>query len=114
MGRIEALKNLMVMAAADGSFTEREIAFLADRSKKWDLDAGQFAKAIEYSLSPDARLILPDGEEDRREMLRELIRMMAADGHLADVEKQLFAVAAAKMSLTREELDNMIDSLLNS
>ena len=78
------------------------------------LDSGQFAEAIEYSLSADAALTLPPGADDRHEMLRELMLMMAADGNLADIEKQLFAVAAGQMGFTRQELDSMINDLLES
>lgn len=45
-------------------------------------------------------------------MLRDLIRMMAADGDLADVEKDLFATAAAKMEISEDELNQIIDSVL--
>jgi uncharacterized tellurite resistance protein B-like protein len=37
---------------------------------------------------------------------------MAADGQLSEVEKRLFALAAAKMNVDREELDHLIDELL--
>ena len=36
--------------------------------------------------------------EERVEMMQDLIRMMAADGQLAEIEKELFAAAAVKMS----------------
>lgn len=112
MDRYEAFKDLMVMAAADGSFAEREMAFLADRCHKWGISDAQFAAAIEYSMSPGAKLTIPENAGERRGLLRELILMMAADGQLAEIEKQLFAVAAAQMDLTSEELDRMIDQLL--
>jgi len=35
MEKIDQFKNLLVMAAADGSLTDREIAFLSDRSQSW-------------------------------------------------------------------------------
>jgi uncharacterized tellurite resistance protein B-like protein len=38
---------------------------------------------------------------------------MAADGQLSEVEKRLFALAAAKMNVDREELDRLIDELLD-
>ena len=46
------------------------------------------------------------------EMLKELIHMMAADGELAETEKQLFATAAARMDISGDELNDIIDSIL--
>jgi len=45
-------------------------------------------------------------------MLSDLIRVMAADGQLSEVEKRLFALAAAKMNVDRKELDHLIDDLI--
>lgn len=44
-------------------------------------------------------------------MLEDLLRMMAADGHLAETEKKMFATAAANMKVEQSELDNLIDSI---
>jgi hypothetical protein len=72
----------------------------------------QVPAAIEYALSNETYLAIPSGSEERQEMLRDLIRMMAADGDLADVEKDLFATAAAKMEISEDELNQIIDSVL--
>jgi hypothetical protein len=37
---------------------------------------------------------------------------MAADGKLSELEKRLFALAAAKMHVDRKELDELIDKLV--
>ena len=108
----EKLRNLLVMAAADGSLTEREIAFLTDRRERWDVPEDVFAEAIRYAISEKAELTIPESHDDRVEMLQDLLRMMAADGHLADVEKELFATAAVKMDISDNQLKEIIDSLL--
>ncbi len=46
-------------------------------------------------------------------MLSDLIRMMAADGKLSEVEKRLFALAAAKMGVERKDLEAIIDRLVD-
>ena len=38
--------------------------------------------------------------------------MMAADGDLAEVEKQLFAAASVAMNISDEELKEIIDSVV--
>ena len=99
MDRLELLKNLLVMAAADGSFSAAEFDLLATRSARWGIGDEQFAEAIEYALSADARLTIPDQQNEREELLQSLIQVIGADGDVADVEQRLFSVAAAKMGL---------------
>ncbi len=106
------LRNLLVMAAADGSLTEREIAFLADRRERWSIPADEFAEAIRYAISDVAELEIPESQEERVEMLQDLLRMMAADGDLAEVEKKLFATASVAMNISDDELKEIIDSIL--
>ncbi len=108
----EKLRNLLLMDAADGSLTEREIAFLTDRCKQWDIPEDVFAEAIRYAISDSTELVIPDSHEDRVDMLKELLQMMAADGALAEVEKQLFATAAVAMNISDEELKDIIDSMV--
>ena len=59
-----------------------------------------------------ASLKLPTEKGEQIEMLSDLVRIMAADGKLSEVEKRLFALAAAKMGIERVELDQMIDKLV--
>ena len=63
-------KNLLTMAAADGSLTDREIRFLSERSESWNISDSQVAEAIESALSDGAQLQIPASLEERREMLR--------------------------------------------
>jgi uncharacterized tellurite resistance protein B-like protein len=112
MQHLDTLKNLVIMAAADGSLTEREIALLVDRCAELGLNESDMEKAIKYALSDNAAIKLPEAHEEQIELLSDLIRIMAADGKLTEVEKRLFAMTAARMQIDREEIDTMIDRLL--
>lgn len=112
MDRLAQIRNLLVMAAADGSLTEREIDFLMDRCKQWSIPDHEFAEAIRYAISAEAQFSIPESLADRQTMLRDLLRMMAADGELAEVEKRLFATAAVKMGLSDEDLQRLVDSVV--
>jgi len=100
------------MASADGSLTEREIAMLVDRCAELGLDDSDMASAIQFALSDQAAMKLPTVHQEKIEMLSDLMRVMAADGSLSDVEKQLFALSAAKMNIDRAEIELLIDSLV--
>lgn len=107
-----AFQNLIVMAAADGSMNESEMRLLADRAVQWGIDDPQFSRAIEAALSGRAELTIPAAPDQRRELLKQLIQMMAADGHLEKREKKLFAVAATAMEIDDDELNTLIDEVL--
>lgn len=110
--RQQQLRNLVVMALADGSIGEREVNLVADRCQELGLGEGDLQKAIEFGLSDDAALELPNDSAGRNELMQDLIRMMAADGRLDESEKRLFALAAVKMDLSKEELDQLISATL--
>jgi len=55
---------------------------------------------------------LPKEKSEQMRMLGDLIRIMAADGDLDEIEKRLFALAAAKMNVTQKELDELITKLV--
>ncbi len=113
MQRLAHLKNLVIMAAADGALTEQEIALLVDRCSDFGLAEEDLETAIDFALSGDAKLQFPVDRLEQDQMLSDLILMMAADGKLTEVEKRLFALAAAKMGIEKDELDGLIDQLVD-
>jgi uncharacterized tellurite resistance protein B-like protein len=113
MEQLDHLKNLVIMAAADGSLSEQEIALLVDRASALGLDEEDLEKAIAFALSGEAKLKFPVDRAEQNRMLADLMTMMAADGELQEVEKRLFALAAAKMGIEKSELEALIDQLLS-
>jgi len=112
MQHLDHLKNLVIMASADGSLSEGEIALLVDRCGEMGLDEADLGNAVAFALGDEASLKLPTIKEEQIAMLSDLVRIMAADGKLSEVEKRLFALAAAKMGIERVELDKIIDKLV--
>jgi uncharacterized tellurite resistance protein B-like protein len=112
MKHLDYLKNLVIMASADGSLTEREIAWLVDRCSELGLGEADLGEAMEFAISDEATMKLPKEKSEQMRMLGDLIRIMAADGDLDEIEKRLFALAAAKMNVTQKELDELITKLV--
>ena len=112
MEHLDHLKNLVIMAEADGSLSEQEIALLVDRCASLGLDEEDLEKAIAFALSGEAKLKFPVDRSEQDQMLADLMRMMAADGELREIEKRLFALAAAKMGIEKAELEALIDKLV--
>jgi uncharacterized tellurite resistance protein B-like protein len=114
MDKLRLFRNLMVMAAADGKMTQEEIMFLALRSSHWGITDDQFQDALEFVKSDKAELELPHDPQERRVILRDLLRLMAVDGDLAGTERRLFAVAAASMGIESDELNRLIDEVVRN
>jgi uncharacterized tellurite resistance protein B-like protein len=112
MTRQEQLQNLIVMAAIDGKFSEGELILLADRCHELGLKPKDLRKAIAEATSDHASLKIPDDHAERMQLLRDLMRMMAADGKLSSKEKELFALACVRMEVDRVEIDELVDQLL--
>ncbi|MEY4567791.1 MAG: hypothetical protein RLY14_2761 [Planctomycetota bacterium] len=112
MQRLDQLKNLVIMAAADGTLAQAEIAMLIQRCSELGLNETDLENAIDYALSDKPSLKLPDTKEEKLQLLSDLLLVMAADGKLREVEKRLFAVAAAKMNVGQADLDALIDRLV--
>ena len=107
--RRQQLRNLVVMAMADGQIGNREVNLIADRCAELGLFTNDFQQAIQYGLDDDAALQLPVERFDREGLLADLVRMMAVDGHWDESEKRLFALAAAKMQLSPLDLDRLLN-----
>lgn len=106
------MRNLMVMALADGSLGEREINYLTDRCVEMGLGENELRDALRFALEDGAEITLPGDPQEAESLLGDMLRMMAADGALDESEKRLFAVCAAKLGLGLAEVDALVDRLL--
>jgi uncharacterized tellurite resistance protein B-like protein len=112
--RRQLLRNIVVMALADGSIGEREVNLVADRCAALGLDEDELRSAMEFGLGENAALELPVDQAERENLMCELIRIMAADGRIEENEKRLFALAAVRMNLSVEDLHRLIDATLKA
>lgn len=104
--------NLLAVATADHQLTEREIKFLSKRARELKLTDHQYNLAMNRALAHPGEVQIPRRKADRIELLRDMIRVMAADGVLAEVEKHLFAIVAAYMKFDMAQVDALIDDVL--
>jgi uncharacterized tellurite resistance protein B-like protein len=111
MDKLQLFRNLMLLAASDGKLTEEEIAFLSLRSARWGISDGEFRAALADARDHRAEFVVPPGREQRRELLADMLRMMAVDGKLDERERNAFALVSAAMGLQEDELDELIDTV---
>ena len=113
MDRTELFHSLVNLAAVDGKFTEEEIQFLADRAEKWEIPKDEFETALAGISTGSFEFNVPESYDDRVSMMKEMLRLVASDGELADMEKQICSLVAGKMDFTAHEFEDIIQSVLN-
>lgn len=112
MERLQLFQNLVLLAASDGKFTEEEVQALAVRAEDWNISDDEFQSILVGLETGEVDLHLPQKKEDRFELLSEMVRVMAADGDLAEVEKHLCATVAVRMDISTQEFEELVNSLL--
>lgn len=112
MHRKEAMRYLVTMAAADGAIDREELMLLTDRALQWGVTDDEFEAILDEAASGNTELILPTSLDDKFQILTSLIDMMAADGHVTDQEKWLFAQLAIGMNISNDQVEQIIDTAL--
>ena len=55
---------------------------------------------------------LAEKYDDRVNLMKEMIRLMAVDGELADIEKHICSLASSKMDFSGREFDQILQSVI--
>ena len=112
MDKLETFHNLVNMAAIDNKFTEEEVQYLAQRANQWQISSDEFETALAGISEGQLEVKIPEGFEARVVLMKEMIRMMAIDGELADMEKRLCAQASGKMDFTTQQFGQILDEVI--
>lgn len=112
MSKLDLFHNLVNLAAADKRFTEEEIKFLVDRAEKWGISNDEFETAMVGISTGQIEVNIPDDHADRVEMMKEMLRLVAVDGHLAELEKRICAQASGKMDFTTQQFNQILDEVI--
>ncbi len=80
--RLGQLKNLVMLAAADGRLTDSELAVLLAVASRENISPDEFNRVIE---DPDRVTIdVPEDEDTKLAYLRDMVAMMMVDGELEE------------------------------
>lgn len=112
MNHLELFHNLVNLAAVDSRFTDEEIQFLAERAEKWNISSDEFETALAGISTGELQVKIPESFEDRVIMLKEMVRLMAVDGELAETEKRLCAYASGRMDFTTQQFAQILDEVI--
>jgi uncharacterized tellurite resistance protein B-like protein len=113
MEKVELFHNLVNLAAADKKFTEEEIKFLVERANRWGISNDEFETAMAGISTGEIQVKIPEGHENRVLLMKEMLRLMAVDGEMAEMEKRLCAQASGKMDFTSQQFNQILDEVIN-
>jgi uncharacterized tellurite resistance protein B-like protein len=114
MNSDDLLRNLFIMALADGEISAEELSLLAERRDRWGLTKAHFEATLKEVEASSAPLQLPIEQDERRQLLSEMAALIAADGKFHDMEINMFALAAARLDVGEDELNEILQQLTNT
>ena len=91
---------------------DEEVQFLAERAQLWNITSDEFETAMTGISEGLYQVHVPDDYPQRVELMKQMIRLMAADGHMDEKEKGLCAVAAARMDFSAGEFDVILNDVI--
>ena len=113
MDKVATFHSLVNLAAIDNKFTAEEVEFLARRANEWNISNDEFETALAGISEGEFELTIPESHEDRVTLLKDMIRLMAVDGELAEMEKRLCAHASGRMDLTTQQFAQILDEVID-
>lgn len=105
------LKNLVMLAAADGHVTDSEMAVLLAVASRENITPEEFNKVID---DPDSvHITLPDDEDTKIAYLRDMVAMMMVDGELDEQELAICKLYAMALGYRGSIVDGMIAGVID-
>ena len=112
--RLGQLKNLVMLASADGRVTDSELAVLLAVASRENISPEEFNNVIE---NPDSISIsLPEDEDTKLAYLRDMVALMAlmmVDGELDEQELAICKIYAMALGYRGSIVDGMIAGVID-
>ena len=109
--RLGQLKNLVMLAAADGHVTDSEMAVLLAVASRENITPEEFNKVID---DPDSvNITLPEDEDTKIAYLRDMVAMMMVDGELDEQELAICKLYAMALGYRGSIIDGMIAGVID-
>jgi uncharacterized tellurite resistance protein B-like protein len=104
--RLGQVKNLIMLALADGKATQSELALIAAVASREQLTQQELNNLIDNPGS--VHIALPDEESDKLRYLEDMVSLMMIDGDLDDKELAMCKLYAATLGYESTIVEKMI------
>ena len=110
--RLGQLKNLVMLAAADGHLTGSELAVVLAVASRENITPEEFDQVVD---NPDSVTIaLPEDEDTKLAYLRDMVALMMIDGELEEQEMAICKIYAMALGYRGSIVDGMIAGIVES
>lgn len=110
--RLGQLKNLVMLAAADGHLTDSELAVVLAVASRENITPEEFDQVLD---NPDSVTIaLPEDEDTKLAYLRDMVALMMIDGELDEQEMAICKIYAMALGYRGSIVDGMIAGIVES
>lgn len=100
------IKNLIMLALADGKVEESELAVIASIASRECLTQEELDNLID---NPDSvHIELPKDEETKKRYLTDMVALMTIDGDMDDNELAMCKIYAISLGYDSSEVENMV------
>ena len=110
--RLGQLKNLVMLAAAEGHLTDSELAVVLAVASRENITPEEFDQVVD---NPDSVTIaLPEDEDTKLAYLRDMVALMMIDGELEEQEMAICKIYAMALGYRGSIVDGMIAGIVES
>ena len=100
------IKNLIMLALADGTASESELALIASIASREKLTEDEVQNLIQNPSS--IKITLPEDEETQKRYLTDMVALMMIDGELDDNEVALCKLYAITLGYDPSIVENLV------
>lgn len=110
--RLGQIKNLLMLAMADGRIDEDELAMIAMVAVREGMSAEQFDALID---DPDSvRIEIPEDYDTRARYLRDMVELMMIDGEIHENELNICQVYAVALGFNPSTVEDTVIEIINT
>ena len=110
--RLGQLKNLVMLAAADGHLTDSELSVVLAVASRENITPEEFDQVVD---NPDSVTIaLPEDEDTKLAYLRDMVALMMIDGELEEQEMAICKIYAMALGYRGSIVDGVIAGIVES
>ncbi|MBQ0070234.1 MAG: hypothetical protein KBT09_10890 [Bacteroidales bacterium] len=103
------IKNLIMLALADGKATDSELALVASIASRESLSQDELDNLIDNPES--VKIELPEDEETKKRYLTDMVALMMIDGEMDDNEIALCKLYAISLGYDSSVVENLVLSI---
>ncbi len=107
-----SLRNVIVLALADGKLAPEERTFIEELRKKLDINKEDFNELCRQVKEDRTSITVPKGEDEVRDMLQLLVQTAAIDGQMDPTEHKFLLGIVRHAGIPEMEFERMVASCI--